>query len=75
MGILDTAKAFARVGAAKVGRGATDAGARGARLAADGAAKGAAALNDAAGKVRDGAAEPAERRGGRPEDGGASRRA
>lgn len=75
MGIRDTAKAFARVGAGKVGRAAADAGARGARLAADGASRGAAVLNDAAGKVRSGAPDRADRPGDRPEGGGGSRKA
>jgi hypothetical protein len=53
MGIIDTAKAFARVGAGKAGRLAAGTAAKGAHHAADAASKGAAQLNKAAGQLRD----------------------
>ena len=73
MGILDTAKAFARVGAGKGKRAAADAAAKGAHHGTDAASKGAAKLNEAAdnlGNDREGGTSQA---GERPKDGGAHR--
>jgi hypothetical protein len=73
MGILDTAKAFARVGVTKAGRVAGNTAVKGAHLAGDAASKGAAKLNEAAGKLRDETAGSEDQPPRRPEDGGAPR--
>lgn len=57
MGVLDTVKAFARVGVGKAGTAATGTAAKAVNAAGDVAAKGAASLNKAAEKVRDTAQE------------------
>lgn len=74
MGILDTAKAFARVGVTKAGRLAGDTAVKGAHLAGDAASKGAAKLNEAAGKLRDETAGTEDRPADRPGDSGTTSR-
>lgn len=73
MGILDTAKAFARVGAGKGKRAAADAAAKGAHHGTDAASKGAAKLNEAADNLGDDSGGGTDRAGERPQDDGSPR--